>query len=143
MNLTKTKRIIGQCSDLRMLHALKAHIEKRIDIMRRREYVAKVDKNWEEIKGCKIGDILHVTTPAAFLGGTIQRGDAFKISYIQPRAKRVWFFGDDGKEHAFHMTAATAARYELSTTPSDNPMSEQTRAMHKRVGGELREAGLI
>ena len=143
MDLTKMKRSVGQCDDIKDLSNLGQHIKKRVELLRKREWAATVSAVWNEIKDCKAGDVLYVTCRGAFVGGSIQRGDALKVSCLQPRAKRIWFYGKDGEQHAFYMGCVDAARYKLSKTQTDNPMSEESKAIHERMGERFREAGLM
>lgn len=141
MDLSRMKRIVGQCQETGELTKLERHISKRISVLANRAHKAGVDRQWEIIKNAKVGDTLYVTTAGAFVGGDIQRGDALKVSYVQPRAKRIWFYGENGKANDMYMNASQAMRYLLRFEPPEKPMSETERNMHKRIGENLARIG--
>lgn len=137
--MTNLKRAVGQCKDVQELRELRRAVVERIGVLEKREYQKRVDEAWERIKGIPLGTVLHVCCTGTFFGGPFQRGDSFKVTYIQPKAKRIWI-EHQGKVNGLYLPAVQVERYDLRTEPPANPMDSEQRASVERMAGRIAES---
>lgn len=137
--MTNIKRTIGQMQDVTELRQLKKAILERIDVLEKRAYAAKVEAAWERVKDLPKGTMLHVCSTGTFFGGPFQRGDSFKITYVQPRARRIWI-EHKGVVNGAYFDARNVERYDLRTEPPADPMKPEHRAEVDLMAARVQEA---
>jgi hypothetical protein len=88
------------------------------------------------VRSLAAGTRLYCCASGVFVGGPLQSGDAITLTRIQPRARRLYFTMETTGQ-AWWFSAEFVARYDLRTSPPDNPISEGERAMARRVAKAL------
>lgn len=116
---------------MKQLNALHKHVRDTIQALSDRQWQAKCDAAWEVAKAWESDTVLYCCAPGTFIGGDIQRGDSFKVSVVQPRAHRVWTTDKDGRARWF--VPAGLVRYDLRTTPPENPLGADEREVAYRI----------
>jgi len=137
MDLTKLKRIIGQCNDHGELRHLAQAVRDRQRAIEKREWSERKDAAWQRLRGAAVGADMWCHATGTFVGGGIQRGDHATIHSVQPRAKRVWLTLDNGK--LLGCDLAGLARYDWRPERCDNPLSDAARKDAEAIGDAFAE----
>ncbi len=119
-------------------------MKARESLLGRRIREKAVQEKHEWAKTLKRGDKIYCAAAGTFLGGGIQRGDAFRAQHYQPRAKRLWFYRGEtepprNSSKWFYMDVAALNNYNMQSEPPDSPLSSLDRKMANAVGGILSE----
>lgn len=136
MDVSRIKASITRSRDIEAIREIISHAKARIYAIEAEKHAAGVAAAWAAVKGLEIGTVLYINAEGTFLGGPWQRGDAVRLTHIQPRAKRIWT-ENDGKSYWFD--ARGVYRYALKTTPPSNPLPKEEREMVSRVFGRIAE----
>ncbi len=91
MDVTKIKRMIGQCSDHKELDAVLVAVKDRQKAIRKRILEDKCAKALAWAKTLKQGDTIYCAMPGTCLWKGYQHGDALTVWHWQPRKKILWF----------------------------------------------------
>lgn len=81
MNLTKFKRMIGQCDDVDALHKLKAAATNRIDLLSHRKAESARAQAWANVSGSERGSKLY--SHRDFGGLTMRRFEIVGRQYLR------------------------------------------------------------
>lgn len=139
MDVTKVKRIIGQCNDPKELgEVIRACRDRQRLIDDRKREKAHNEKH-EWAKSLKRGDKIYCCAQGTFLGGGIQRGDSFYVYHYQPRAKRLWFHREEeppprNSGKWIGMGPLNLVRYEMRSEPPEEPLGQTERAAAEACG---------
>lgn len=103
MDVTKIRRMIGQCTDMNELHQIKIAANKRERDLRKKAIEEGNVVAWTQFIKKKEGFVLirdkkFISTTVGKRDGrngwrefiTFTKGEVFSIYHIQPRKKRVW-----------------------------------------------------
>src|SRR5574341_899805 len=137
MDVSKVKRMIGQCTEQKELNEVIASARKRKEDLENAAWRARCAAAWERVKDLAAGTVLYCCAEGIFIGGHLQRGDSVTVHSVQPRAKRLWVKLADGSFYWF--APAGVSRYDLRLEPPVRAISQEDRAMARTVAKAISE----
>lgn len=135
MNEQQVLGWIKRCKDDASLRKIRSIANARMHDLAIELWNAKKEQKWLEAKQWKVGQKIYCCASGTFIGGPIQRGDAFVITYIQPCKRVVWCSPEGEKPNKYGFPVSELARYDMQLTPPANSISPLERKIVEKLGG--------
>lgn len=136
MDVTKIKRMIGQCSNIDELREVSKAAKYRIDRLTKQAHAQKVADMLAWMKTLKQGDTIYCNMKARRLWDGYQGGDALEVHHWQPRKKILWV---KFKDKLYWMTPEAAVKNKIGPELTEKPVTDEARKTYKVMGDMFEE----